>query len=40
MPESFHSIGMANSTAKFGELPFIELTMTCTTENIIGSALE
>jgi hypothetical protein len=31
---------MANLTAKFGELPFIELTMNCTNGKIIASAME
>jgi hypothetical protein len=31
---------MAKSTPKFGELPFVQLTTTCTTVNIIGSARE
>jgi hypothetical protein len=39
-PESFHSIGMANLTAKFGDLPSIELTTNCTNGKIIGCALE
>jgi hypothetical protein len=31
---------MAKKTPKFGDLPFVQLTMTCTTVNIIGSAVE
>ena len=39
-PEWFDSIGMAKFTPKFGDLPFIQLTTTCTTVNIIESAVE
>ena len=39
-PEWFDSIGMAKKTPKFGDLPFVQLTTTCTTVNIIESAVE
>ena len=39
-PEWFDSIGMAKFTPKFGDLPFVQLTTTCTTVNIIESAVE
>ena len=39
-PECVDSIGMAKSIAIFGELPFVQLTTTCTTNNIIGVAVE
>jgi hypothetical protein len=31
---------MAKKTPKFGDLPFVQLTTTCTTVNIIESAVE
>jgi hypothetical protein len=31
---------MAKKTTKFGDLPFVQLTMTCTTVNIIESAVK
>jgi hypothetical protein len=40
IPEWFDSIGMAKKTLKFGDLPFVQLMMTCTTINIIELAIE
>jgi hypothetical protein len=39
-PEWFDSIGMAKKTPKFGDLPLVQLMTTCTTINIIESAVE
>jgi hypothetical protein len=39
-PEWFDSIGMAKKTPKFGGLPFVQLTTTCITVNIIKSTVE
>ena len=39
-PEWFDSIGMAKKTPKFWDLPFVQLTTTCTTDNILEVAVE
>ena len=39
-PERFHLLGMAKKSPNFGDLPFVQLTMTHTTANIIEVAVE